>query len=529
MIRLKSETETPSRRSRLPRLFFLLILLAVVALVTERWRGQWALKSWKRHMADKGEIFDAKRLWPPPSARSVEFSNRLAQAVRELPPRLGNYAGRLSGIVRVEPGQCRRGSQERYPPMAQEGASTNSWGDLDVLVGQAQPALDSLRQLMKDPPPETGYDIMQSLGTESFPNFSNVRRGAQALHAAAMNDLHRGDLTAAMRDLGALLSLVKLYEKDPTLVTFMIRMAVLGLSVDVCWDALQASGWTEPQLASLQRECLDIGRLPAQLARTRETERVSRIYQLNRFRSHSYQSWVSHYQEIYQSFGCKLPAADASAPVRLWRQYVFHPLWSFAWADQEELEYLRDAQQEIVVLREAARQRSWLRLKEQMTVHRQGYRAPTAAWRFYVALPLVDRLAEPIGGPGIPAPAHPDPDFSRAYFTTMKHLTLHEMVITAIALRRYELRHGKPPASLAALVPDFLAAPPSDLMDGQPLRYSLNSDGSFVLYSVGEDGQDGGGDSSTADSDKDWRNESPWAGRDWVWPQAVADAKAGAS
>ena len=56
MIKLKSESETPSRRSRLPQLF--------VLLVTERWRGQWALKRWKRHMADKGEIFDATRPSP---------------------------------------------------------------------------------------------------------------------------------------------------------------------------------------------------------------------------------------------------------------------------------------------------------------------------------------------------------------------------------------------------------------------------------------------------------------------------------
>jgi hypothetical protein len=526
---LKSETETQSRRSRLPWLLALLVLVAGVALVVELWRGQWALKSWKRHMEAQGEIFEAKRLWPPPSARNWEFSNRLAQVIRELPPRLANYAGQLSGIVQEQPGQGRRGSQEPYPPMAQKGTSTNMWGELDALIGQAQPALESLHELMKDPPSSMSYDVVKCLEEDWFPNFANVRIVAQNLQAAAMNDLHRGDLTAAVRDLGTLLSLVKLYEKDPTLVTFMIRMAIVGLSVDVCWDALQASGWTEPQLASLQRECLDLGRFPAQLPRTREAERVSRIYQLNRFRSHSYQSWVAHYQEIYQSFGCKLPAADAAAPVQLWRQYVFHPLWSFAWADQEELEYLRDAQQEIAVLREAAQQRSWLRLKEQMTAHRQGYRAPTAAWRFYVALPLVDRLAEPIGGPGIPAPAHPDPDFSRAYFTTMKNLTLHEMVITAIAIKRHELRHGKPPASLTALVPDFLAAAPSDLMDGQPLRYRLNSDGSFVLYSVGEDGQDGGGDPSTADSDQERQNKSPWAGRDWVWPRAVAHATAGAS
>jgi hypothetical protein len=529
MIKLKSETVTQSRRSRFPRLFVLLVLVAVMALVIERWRGQWALKSWKRQMVATGEIFDAKRLWPPLSARSAEFSSQLAEASARLPQRLGNYRGQLSGIATEKPGRYRRGSQEPRPPLPHIGASTNTWQELDDLLQQSQAILQSLHELMKDPPSSMSYDVVKCLEEDSPPNFVRVRIVAQNLQAAAMNDLHRGDLTAAVRDLGTLLSLVKLHEKDPTLVTFMIQMAIVGLSVDVCWDALQASGWTEPQLASLQRECLDIGRLPAQLPRTREAERVSRIYQLNHFRSHSYQSWVARYQEIYQSFGCKLPAADAAAPVLLWRQYVFHPLWSFAWADQEELVYLRDVQREIVVLREAAQHRSWLRLKEQMAANHQGYRAPTAAWRFYVALPFVDHLMEPVGGPGIPAPAYPYPDFSRAYFTTMKNLTLHEMVITSIALKRYELRHGQLPQSLALLVPEFLAQAPHDFMDGQPLRYRVNGDGSFALYSVGEDGQDDGGDSSAAVSDKERQNESPWAGRDWVWPRAVADAKAGAS
>jgi hypothetical protein len=40
----------------------------------------------------------------------------------------------------------------------------------------------------------------------------------------------------------------------------------------------------------------------------------------------------------------------------------------------------------------------------------------------------------------------------------MKNLTLHEMVITAIATKRYELKHGKAPAGLTTLVPEFLPA-----------------------------------------------------------------------
>src|SRR5437879_4400286 len=94
--------------------------------------------------------------------------------------------------------------------------------------------------------------------------------------------------------------------------------------------------------------------------------------------------------------------------------------------------------------------------------------------------------------------------------------TLRELTVAAVALKRYELRHGKPAPSLAALVPELLPALPRDYMDGQPLRYRLNPDGSFLLYSVGQDGRDDGGDAtptSGAGTKPNLQN-----GRDIVWP-----------
>jgi hypothetical protein len=527
MIKLKSETEKPSRRRYLPRFLLLLVLIAVVALVIERWRGQWALKGWKRQMAANGEIFEAERLWPTPSARSLEFSNRLAQVMGQLPPGLANYAGMLSGIVQEQPGQNRRGSQQRYPPMTQKRTSTNTWEDLDVQIAQAQPALAALRQLMKAPPLDMGYDIRERLRTTSLPNYVSSRRTAQALHAAAINDLHKGNLAGALENLTALSGFVKLYAEDPALINFMIRVAITGLSVDVCWDALQTNGWTESQLAALQQACQD-DKLPlAQMSRSMEAERAVRLHELAWFRSHSYEAWTGRYEEVLQSFGGQTPAGAAGL-VRRWRQYVFHPLWSFTWADQEELLYLQTIQGQIAVLREAGKHGSWQTLDQQLTAHHKSYRPPIAAWRFYVALPLLDNLSGIIGSAASPA-TYPGPVFSKAWSTTMKNLTLHQMVIAAVALKRYELRHGQLPQSLAALAPEFLAEVPHDFMVGRPLRYRLNGDGSFALYSVGEDGQDDGGDPLPAVSDKNQQNQSPWAGRDWVWPRALAGANTGDS
>jgi hypothetical protein len=95
------------------------------------------------------------------------------------------------------------------------------------------------------------------------------------------------------------------------------------------------------------------------------------------------------------------------------------------------------------------------------------------------------------------------------------------IVTTAIALKRYQLKHNNYPPDLEALMPEFLAAIPRDL-DGKPLRYQWLADGTFSLYSIGGDGRDNGGDPTPATSAQ--LHQWP-AGRDWVWPQTATAAE----
>jgi hypothetical protein len=227
------------------------------------------------------------------------------------------------------------------------------------------------------------------------------------------------------------------------------------------------------------------------------------------FRAHSYQAWIDHNVDVFASSGCELPASDAGPIVRNWRQWCFHPLWSFAWADQEEWEYLRTEQLDITVLREAVGKRSWASLKVQLSRNHDAYRAPVAAWRLYLQLPCESSDGmRPISG------AYPYSDLVQVWHTAMKNLTLHQMAITATAIKRFELRDGKAPSNLEALVPEFLAAKPTDFMNGQPLRYRLNTDGTFTLCSVGDNLRD--------DSVE---NARPWSESGWLWPEAIANGK----
>lgn len=69
-----------------------------------------------------------------------------------------------------------------------------------------------------------------------------------------------------------------------------------------------------------------------------------------------------------------------------------------------------------------------------------------------------------------------------------------------LAAYRYRLRQGSFPDSLAELVPDFLSAVPTDNYNGAPMIYRREHT-SFLVYSVGRNGRDDGGQSTTPDNE----------------------------
>jgi hypothetical protein len=95
--------------------------------------------------------------------------------------------------------------------------------------------------------------------------------------------------------------------------------------------------------------------------------------------------------------------------------------------------------------------------------------------------------------------------------------TQRSLCLTVLALRRDELEHAQLPADLAALDPDLLDPVPVDFMNGQSLRYRVEVDGAWRLYSVGLDGKDDGGEALPA---RAWdRYRSIWDGSDAIWPR----------
>ncbi len=110
------------------------------------------------------------------------------------------------------------------------------------------------------------------------------------------------------------------------------------------------------------------------------------------------------------------------------------------------------------------------------------------------------------------------PRFESVLDRLLRMEATRQMAIAAIALKRYQLRHGVWPNDLKSLVPEFLSEVPRDPVDGQPLRYRLNADGTFLLYSIGSDDKDDGGDPHFIGQSFYWMRA-----RDWVWPQPATE------
>lgn len=90
------------------------------------------------------------------------------------------------------------------------------------------------------------------------------------------------------------------------------------------------------------------------------------------------------------------------------------------------------------------------------------------------------------------------PSFSRTYVLHFRQVATRRMAAVALALRLYELDHGRRPEWLPDLVPDYLTALPEDPFAADKRTFGYKPDREQpVLYSVGNDGRDDDGQYGT--------------------------------
>jgi len=396
------------------------------------------------------------------------------------------------------------------PDIREPKVATNSWeealGDLAAL----QPALQVLAQMSDRRALQFPIDYHNL----TFSYLSPLKRAANLLASAAVCDIHNGDTAPAVTNIETLLVLTKELGSERMAISQLVRLAMLQIGFSANWELLHGPALTDDHLATLQRsweniELLEDAENSIAMERAYGVEQIAglraapgKFQQYTGFLSAASPTPGNWFDGALQYSEDTWQKAKIGAKARL---------WSTAWSYPDELQMLRGYQ---VVL--------------------ESMRAARATGRFDHALhDQTDKLIDLGFG-------HHDDEISvtmngvadanlrsfasegvmslaRVFNRLMVAEAARKMAITAIALERYRLRHGKYPAELAALVPEIVSAVPRDPVDGSPIRYRLESDGTYVLYSIGEDGKDDGGDPQPADPSKEsllWN----WS-RDWVWPR----------
>jgi hypothetical protein len=462
------------------------------------------LDTYKRLLRDQGEKLTLAEVLPAPAATEENSANSLQDAAALF----STAADNSSAMQMVGPGRAEIGWTQ---PDVRGYDFTNSWEQYRAYVEADRPAVELLRQILDRP--RLDFQLDYNLGAKlPLPHLATMKRAAQKLVVATQLDLHDGDTAAAATNLLTMLAIVQRDHRDDLIIGHLVRVAITAVAVPPTWEFLQATNATDEQMAAVQNGWEQLNFLK-DAENVFATERAWVSGEIEKYRA-------SHENFKELAGGAMAMSGSLSGGPSGWESLTERPryavaevMWRSSWSYSQELEIIKQNQAILEALR------------TMQTNHGQCYKADYDA--------METRLSS-IGGTNLSGPlfhALEIPDFHDDFSSslggairkTLQIETARRLVVTAIALKRFQSKHGKFPETLAGLSPEFLPAMPMDPNDGKPLKYRPDGDGTFLLYSVGEDGTDDGGDAGGSSS-----KLGSWywlRARDWVWPQPATPAE----
>lgn len=349
-----------------------------------------------------------------------------------------------------------------------------TWEDFRRRLDEHKPAFDAACEAILSGPVCLNMSVGNG-GAIRLPHLALLRGLADALCNRAMLDLHDSHADAAWTNVIAATRLVTAWQPEPVEISHLVRFMAAKEVFNTTWQALQADAWSDVQLARLQQEWEGVDFF-TNLSEIAAFKRASDADQAVLDRDMMLKSGLSFFQ-----FAMQLLRAPSFIPAAIRARWAQSEYLRYGWfVDQKDLMlYNQDWE---VQLRNAVQSPTWAQMRQLPGATNQvPFQSKFPRSRIQIILNMRSvSLA-----------------FSRRGGSLLEHAAEAEaerrILITALALERYRGKHGSYPSTLAPLAPDFLKTVPVDFMDGQPLRYRLREDGHFLLYSVGLDCVDHGG------------------------------------
>jgi len=362
----------------------------------------------------------------------------------------------------------------------------NFWRDIYSLVQTNRAALELLRDALQTPIKDPGRDYLQFLDYTAGP-LVRLRSYAQFCRISALADIHAHAADESYATMTSLMNLTEYRSEEWLIVAQMIRIALVKMAHEPTWYALESHTWDESKLLQLQ-------------TRWENVSLVTNTYQALLFERANGNAIFAHTyvdrERVQTQFVNRPYGPSPSGREQFWQWWRLNSDLS-----DDQLFYLKNQQAKLNIWREQIRSPAWARaIKEFSALEITKQQILTNSF-----LPNKYLLTE-----------HLDFDHSKIAASMITAEILRLQTIAALALERHRLKHGGYPDTLAKLIPDYLTQTPQDPMDGRPLRYRLNPDATFTLWSIGFDGQDHGGDPTMPDPKK---QNFPQDARDLLWPR----------
>jgi len=356
---------------------------------------------------------------------------------------------------------------------------------------QFVPAFDEVRAALKRP-----YAIIPGDYSVPYlipiPNFVTMRALAQTLAQRAQCDFLLGKPDDALHELTLIHDVCRILEKPPTgkpetLVEAMINVAISGLYVSTIGDGFKLNAWGESQMAALQKQLKETELAPYVVAAL-EAEQASSSHTLE----------TTPASKIGELFSMVVSTSGQNNH-SVWKKitnpmYLYFKFCPRGWIYQNMVNgvtLLKLGYKDGVDLKQDTISPSSFDKANRDLTKLLNRRTPFNVWA-QIAIP----------------------NFTKAWQTTAHNQTLINEAQIACALERYHLARGNYPETLDALAPQFMETIPHDIIGGQPLHYRRTDDGKFLLYSIGWNETDNGGQEVSAPT---IYSSIDYTKGDWVW------------
>jgi hypothetical protein len=479
----------------------ILIALAVVATLIalfyteENWRGKHDWDAYRSQWEAKGERFDWRAFVPPtvPDDQNFYtapvFTNILDRHLFMTTTRSdGGFGWTNLAIGYWAAG--RTTDLDGWQSYYRHPKGTNSMDIFPIAPHPQTPAADVALALSKY---DSTIEALQQAGQRSgsyiplnyedgfdsasalLPYLEKLKQCGLVLQLRAVAELDNGQNEKACDDVMLMFRLNDSLRGQPFLITHLVHIAIFSITLQPVWEGLVKHQWTDAELARINAE---LGKLDF-LADYEFTMCAERAFAIKTFEQ----------QRITRRF----ETWDSLRGTNVIHNYRLMPA---AYFYQNELNFARVSQQWILPLVDTnariASPAKWEQADD--AVKKQlGHFSPYK---------MQARMTFPVVGAS----------FTRFAFSQAGV----DLARTACALERYHLAHGEYPQTLDALTPQFIEAIPHDVINGQPLHYRRTDDGKFLLYSVGWNEKDDGGQIVFNSKGNVDRNNG-----DWVWPAAA--------